>query len=79
MNKTVKIAVINNEYEAHLLEAALKEQKIAHHFECYHDLAYDGIFQLQRGWGAIYALEEDRLKVAQIIEEIRKIPQGNEE
>jgi len=31
MNKTVKIAVINNEFEAQLLKAALSEQEIVYH------------------------------------------------
>ncbi len=79
MDKKIRIAILNNEFEAQLLEAALNEQQIDHHLECYHDLAYDGIFQLQRGWGTVYASNADRLTVIKIIEDIRKIPQENDE
>ena len=50
-----KILVLENEIEASLMESILKERNIPHRLRSYHDLAYDGLFQVQKGWGHIEA------------------------
>jgi hypothetical protein len=55
MEEFEKIAVLDNEIQARLLESILSERDIPHRLRSYHDSAYDGIFQTQKGWGIIQA------------------------
>jgi hypothetical protein len=55
MNKPVKILVLKNEIEAMLLDEILTEKEIPHLIRSYHDSAYDGLWQLQSGWGHVEA------------------------
>jgi len=41
-----------------LLDEILTEKQIPHLIRSYHDSAYDGLWQLQTGWGHIEAPEE---------------------
>ena len=50
----IKIAVLENAIEAQLLSSVLTQYEIPHRLRSYHDTAYDGLFQLQKGWGEIY-------------------------
>jgi len=50
-----KIVVLDNEIEAQLMDSILTERNIPHRMRSYHDSAYDGIFQAQKGWGHIEA------------------------
>ena len=58
------ILELENEIKARLLESALSERGIPHHIRSHHDTAYDGLFQLHRGWGHIIApvVFEDEIK-----------------
>jgi hypothetical protein len=58
MDKTVKILILNNAIEANLLDGLLKERDIPHMIRSYHDSAYDGLWQIQSGWGQLDAPEE---------------------
>jgi hypothetical protein len=58
MNKPVKILLLKNEIEAMLLDEILTEKEIPHLIRSYHDSAYDGLWQLQSGWGHLEAPEE---------------------
>lgn len=40
---------------ARLLESVLIAREIPHHMRSYHDSAYAGLFQLQKGWGQVVA------------------------
>ena len=50
-----KILVLRNEIEAHFMEQALTDHEIPFVIRSYHDSAYDGLFQMQKGWGHIEA------------------------
>lgn len=52
-----KIVVLENEIEAQLMDSILTEREIPHRMKSYHDTAYDGIFQVQKGWGHVEAPE----------------------
>jgi hypothetical protein len=67
-----KILVLNNEVEARLLEAILAEQQIPHLMRTYHDRAYDGLWQQQRGWGHVEAPKEYKERILSIYEDLRK-------
>ncbi|MFC1825085.1 hypothetical protein ACFL9T_20425 [Thermodesulfobacteriota bacterium] len=71
MENYVKIAVMDNEIEARLLESVLTEREIPHLLRSYHDTAYDGLFQTQKGWGIISAPESFRNEVMAILSDLR--------
>jgi len=63
-----KIFIVKNEVEASFWDMVLQEREIPHVLRSYHDSAYDGLFQMQKGWGALYAPEKYRT----VIESIRR-------
>jgi len=67
-----KMAVLDNEVEARLIESILKERDIPHMLRSYHDTAYDGLFQTQKGWGEIRAPESYEEEILAIIDEVRE-------
>jgi hypothetical protein len=48
-----KVVILNNQSEAQLIEAVLLEKKIPHVIRTYEDIALDGIYQFQQGWGHV--------------------------
>ena len=72
MNDFKKLAVLENEVEAGLLESVLKERGIPHLFVSYHDMAFDGLFQAQKGWGHVSAPASFEKDVLEIITDLRK-------
>lgn len=72
MNEYKKVAVLENEIEAGLLESILLEREIPHLLRSYHDTAYDGLFQAQKGWGIISAPNEFHGQIDEILADIRQ-------
>ena len=70
MTKAVKILVLDNEIEAKLLSGLLSEKRIPHLIRSYHDSVYDGLFQLQSGWGHLEAPEKYREEILKIYKEM---------
>jgi hypothetical protein len=66
MEKTEKIVVLNNEFEAKLLDEILNEKSIPHIIRSYHDSAYDGLWQAQSGWGHLEAPSNYREEILEI-------------
>lgn len=66
-----RIAVLENVLEAQHLAAVLDERRIAYRLVSYHDTAYDGLFQAQRGWGDVRAPEADRDAVLRVLHDLR--------
>ena len=58
MGRYKKIVVLGNDLEAKIVEDLLKDRGIPHRIRSYHDSAYDGLFQAQKGWGIVEAPEE---------------------
>ena len=71
MDSLKKISTIENVVQAKMLEAWLKEQGIPHLIHSYHDSAYDGLFQGQRGWGYIEAPIEHEEVIRTLLENLR--------
>ena len=65
-----KIVVLENEIEAQLMDSILTERQIPHRMKSYHDTAYDGIFQAQKGWGIVEAPESYRDEIKAIQEDL---------
>jgi len=71
MEKYIKVAVFENATEAQLLESILKEHKIPHRIRSFHDTAYDGLFQVQKGWGELFAPSEFEVEILSILDAVR--------
>jgi hypothetical protein len=67
-----KILVINNEFEASLLEEVLTDRKIPHGIVTSDDSALGGIMELELGWGYVEAPEKYKAEILKIFEEITK-------
>ncbi|MBU8913715.1 MAG: hypothetical protein KOO61_06790 [Spirochaetales bacterium] len=67
MTKPKRIATLDNEIQARLLSALLDEEEIPHLLRSYHDSAYDGLFQAERGWGHIEADERNGDRILKLI------------
>jgi hypothetical protein len=74
MDNHVKVLVLKNEVEAHLMEQALTDHNIPHLIRSYHDSAYDGLFQAQKGWGHIDAPAEFKDEINAIYREMTSPP-----
>ena len=71
MERFKSIARISSEIEAGALEAVLIERKIPHVIRSFHDSAYDGLFQVQQGWGRIEGPASREAEIIQILESIQ--------
>ena len=70
-SQLVKIAVLENAIEAQLIGSILDQREIPHRLRSYYDTAYDGLFQMQKGWGKLYASQSHKLEILQVIEDVR--------
>jgi hypothetical protein len=68
----VKVTVLDNEIEAQLLDSILEERDIPHLMVSYHDTAYDGLFQTQKGWGHVSAPTPYKQEILEILTEVRR-------
>jgi hypothetical protein len=69
-----RIASIDNEVLARILDDVLREHGIPHIMRSYHDSVYDGVFQLSRGWGFIEAPAEFKNEILSILDELKQTP-----
>lgn len=67
----VGIETLEDPFEAQLIEPVLEEENIPYRIRNYHDTAYDGLFQAQRGWGEIFAPESFAPQIREIISDLR--------
>ncbi len=74
----VKTAILENVVESHVLEAILTERGIPHRIRSYHDTAYDGLFQVQKGWGEVRVPAGCRAEVLEILDAVRTNPPGDD-
>jgi len=71
MAKTEIILKLDNKIEALLLADILKDRKIPFYMKSYEDLAYDGLFQMNLGWGHIEAEPVYRSEIEEIYNDIK--------
>ena len=67
----IKITILENAIEAQLIGSILDQQNIPHRLRSYHDTAYDGLFQFQKGWGKLYAPQSYREEILTVVEDVR--------
>lgn len=72
MEDYFKIAIMENEIEAQVLDSILEERGIPHLMRSYHDTAYDGLFQTQKGWGHVSAPAFCREQILEILHDLRE-------
>ena len=72
MEDYIKIATLENEIEARLLDSILTERNVPHRMRSYYDTAYDGLFQTQKGWGYVSGPEWCKEEVLEILTDLRK-------
>lgn len=72
MDDYKKGAILENQFEAQLLESVLREQGIPHMMRSYYDTAFDGLFQTQKGWGYVSAPETYLSEIDAILLELRE-------
>jgi len=70
MESYEKILVLNNEFEAGLLEEVLNDRKIPHGIVTSDDTALRGIIELEFGWGYVEAPERYKAEIIRIFKEI---------
>ena len=70
MTASEKIIVFDNEVEARLLSDILTEHGIPHLLRSYHDAVYDGLFQVQSGWGHLEAPGEWKEEILKLYKEM---------
>ncbi|MBT3257552.1 MAG: hypothetical protein HN366_14010 [Deltaproteobacteria bacterium] len=71
-----KAAVLENQFEAQLLASILSERGIPHRLQTYHDTAFDGLFQTQKGWGYVGAPEKNHSEIKEILDDLRRNSPG---
>lgn len=67
-----KVATLENEIEARLLDSILNERNIPHLITSYYDTAYNGLYQTQKGWGYISAPRAYLEEIREIISHLRE-------
>ena len=68
--KTEKILMLDNQIQAKLLEEILTEKNIPFIIRSYHDSAYDGLWQMQSGWGHLEAPPEYKEEILEVFKSI---------
>jgi hypothetical protein len=67
-----KVVILENDQEALLLDSILDERDIPHEIKSYHDTAFNGLYQTQKGWGHISAPRVYHEEIMGIISDLRK-------
>ncbi len=67
----VKVAILESTIEAQVMGSVLEEENIPHLIRSYHDTAYDGLFQFQKGWGEIQSPLSHKEEILKILDEVR--------
>ena len=75
----VKIAILDNIVEAQLIDSILNEHDIPHRIRSFHDTAYDGLFQFQKGWGALWTPISYKAEILEILHDVRSKNFDNQE
>ncbi len=72
----VRMAILDNIMEAQIIDKILDDENIPHEIRSYHDTAYDGLFQAQKGWGEIRAPISFKNEIREIINDMKSEQKG---
>lgn len=70
-----RIALLESMVEAQLVDSILTERQIPHRIRSFHDTAYDGLFQVQKGWGELLAPTAFGPQLLEILQDLRQTVQ----
>jgi len=68
---------LNNQIEAQVIEEELKKAGIKVWIRTFEDLAYNGVFAVQKGYGQVFVELKDKQKAEEIIAECRPLDLNN--
>ncbi|MGM0411129.1 MAG: hypothetical protein ACQEQF_10255 [Bacillota bacterium] len=68
---TEKILILENEFEAGIMEELLEENDIPYVMQSYVNGPYDGIWKSQKGWGHIEADPEYKEEILELYKNIQ--------
>jgi len=68
MEPVERIAVLDSDVQARVLDAVLTDRGIPHAMLSYHCSAYDGLFQQTSGWGHVEAPVRFRDEILAVLE-----------
>lgn len=71
MDEYEKVEVLDNHFEAQVLDSVLNERQIPHLMRSFYDTAFDGLFQTQKGWGYVSAPGEYHEEITEILRDLR--------
>ena len=69
--KFIKVTNLENAIEAQLIQSILDQHQIPHRVRSFYDTAYDGLFQVQKGWGELTAPAPYKQEILDIVADIR--------
>ncbi len=72
MDPIVKVAELDNEIEAQLVDGVLTDRHVPHIIRSYHLLRSDGSLQGLAAWGQIDAPQSVREDVKRVVDEVRR-------
>ncbi len=76
MDRWVKAGIVDTRFEGDRVAQALKDAEVPFLIKSFYDTAYDGLYILQKGWGAVLVPEEFREQTEQVMVDIKKIFEG---
>lgn len=76
VNEYEKVEVLDNNFEAQVLDSILNERQIPHLMRSFYDTAFDGLFQTQKGWGYVSAPWEYHEEIKEVLRDLRNNEPG---
>ena len=68
----VPVKVAENAFQADRFRAALEQEGFTVLIRTFHDTAYDGIYEAQKGWGYVEVPENDKERAERVVEELER-------
>jgi hypothetical protein len=67
----IRIVILENAIEAQLVRSILDQHGIPHRIRSFYDTAYNGLFQMQKGWGELTAPVSYKQEILDIVKDIQ--------
>lgn len=68
----VPVKVAESAFEADRIRAVLEQEGFAVMVRSFHDTAYDGIYQAQKGWGAVEVPQNEKERAERVVNELEQ-------
>jgi hypothetical protein len=67
----IRIVILENAIEAQLVGSILDQHQIPYRIRSFYDTAYNGLFQMQKGWGELSSAPRYKQEILDIVKDIR--------